>query len=287
MSDTLRRPGDPPPVDDQAAMSLIDHIRELRTRLLRSVLAIGVTTTLAWFFYDPLIRVLTDPVCIHGQSRGCGTLVITGVINPLATQLKVSLAAGLVLATPIWLYQLWAFIAPGLHRRERRWTVAFVGVGAPLFLGGGLICYWILPKAINVLLGFTPGGVNNLVPLDEYLVFVIRMILLFGVSFELPLVLVLLNVAGVLSAARMASWWRWMIVGIFVFAAIATPTGDPLTMTILAGPMCLLYAAALGVCTLNDRRRGRTSDPDADLSPDEAAPLDTRPSRIDDLDDIP
>lgn len=267
-------------------MTLVEHLRELRSRLMRAVLAIAVTTTAAWFVYEPAIELLVRPVCGVGNTPDagsrCGPLVITDLLGPLSIQLKVSLALGVILAAPVWLYQLWAFLAPGLHRRERRWAFAFAGAGFPLFFAGAALSYWIMPKAVDVLLGFTPADVGNLIPLDRYLSFVIRMILVFGIAFELPVLVVLLNLAGVVRARQLVGWSRSLVFGIFVFSAVATPTGDPLTMLALAIPMILLLAISIGICWVSDRRRDKRPDDYADLSDDEASPLDTSPSQLDD-----
>jgi sec-independent protein translocase protein TatC len=261
---------------DEGRMPLVEHLRELRTRLVRGSLAIAAGSAVAWFFYDPIIRLLIDPVCSAGaagvSNTSCGPVVVSSVLGPLSLQLKVSLAGGLVLASPVWLYQLWAFLAPGLHRNEKRWTYAFVASGVPLFLAGAAISYLILPKAVRVLLDFTPGGVGNLIPLDEYLDFVLRMLLVFGLAFELPLILVVANLAGVLSARRIRSWWRAMVFGIFVFAAAATPTGDPLTMAALALPMVLLYVLAAAVAVLVDRARRRRAAVQSDAGRPDTGP---------------
>lgn len=160
-----------------------------------------------------------------------------------------------MLATPIWLYQLWAFLAPGLHKAEKKYALGFVGAGFPLFLAGAFFAYKILPTTATVLIGFTPANVDNLLPLDDYLDLVTRMVVVFGLSFELPLLLVLLNFAGILSGKKMLGWWRGMIMGITVFAAIATPSTDPLSMLALAGPIWVLYFIAVAISILNDRRR--------------------------------
>jgi sec-independent protein translocase protein TatC len=267
-------------------MTLVEHLWELRSRLLKSVLAVAATTTAAWFFYEPAIELLVRPVCGAGNSPGgpgssCGPLVITDLLGPLSIQLKVSLAMGLVAAAPVWLFQLWAFLAPGLHRQERRWAYAFSAAGFPLFLAGALLSYWIMPKAVEVLLGFTPADVGNLIPLDRYLSFVIRMILVFGIAFELPVLVVLLNIAGAVRARQLLSWSRGIVFGIVVFAAVATPTGDPLTMLALAVPMMVLFGISILICRVIDRRRDRRDSALAGLSDDEASPLDATPSDLD------
>lgn len=267
-------------------MPLATHLRELRNRLLKSVLAILVITVGAAVFYKDLIDFMIRPIlesvgCVDGEVRrangqACADMTVNGLIAPFSIALKVSLTAGVVLATPVWLYQLWAFAAPGLHKVEKKYALSFVGIGAPLFLGGAVLAYKILPQTATILLDFTPENAQNLLPVDDYLDLVTRMVIVFGLAFELPLLLILLNVTGALSGKRLAGWWRGMVMGITVFAALATPTGDPLTMLSLAAPITLLCLIALGVCLLNDIRRAR-NDPDAGLADDEASRLDLTP----------
>ena len=256
---------------DDARMPLVEHIREFRSRLIRSMLAIVVGSVAGWFLYDRIIDVLIEPVCqpgIHGVAEGkCGALVVSGVIGPLSLKLKVAMFAGLGLAAPVWLYQLWAFLAPGLHRHEKRWTFAFVATGLPLFAIGASLSYLLLPTAVHVLLGLAPNDVSSQVRLDEYLDFVLRMLLVFGLSFELPLLLVLTNLAGILSARRIRRWWRGMVMGILVFAAAATPTGDAYTMCALAVPMIALYLVAVLITTFLDRGRERRAAADRRAEP--------------------
>jgi sec-independent protein translocase protein TatC len=246
---------------DDARMPLTEHIREFRSRLIRSMLAIVAGSIAGWILYDQIIDILIEPICQEGikgvAEKKCGALVVTGVVGPLSLQLKVSLFAGLALASPVWLYQLWAFLAPGLHKHEKRWAFAFVATGVPLFALGAGLAYAILPTAVRILLGFTPGDLSSFVTFDDYLDFVLRMLLVFGVSFELPLVLILCNITGVLSAQRIRRWWRGMVMGIFVFAAAATPTGDPYTMGAMAAPMIVLYLVAVLITTRMDKRRER------------------------------
>jgi sec-independent protein translocase protein TatC len=242
-------------------MPLVEHLRELRSRLIRAVLAIVAGSIGAFFAYDWIIARLIEPVCqpgIKGVADGrCGALVINGIVGPLTLQLKVALFGGLALSSPVWLYQLWAFLAPGLHKHEKRWTFAFVGAGVPLFALGATLSYLILPTAVRVLLGLSPSDVHNQVLVDDYLDFVLRMLFVFGLSFELPLVLILANLSGILSAQRIRRWWRGMIFGIFVFAAAATPTGDPYSMGAMALPMIVLYLVAVVLTTLRDRGKAR------------------------------
>jgi sec-independent protein translocase protein TatC len=282
--------------DPEGRMPLAEHLRELRNRLGKALLAIIAITVVAAFFYNDLIAFLVKPVLtsigckasltdIANQSSSvksdthCAHLVMDGLLTPFTLALKVSLMAGVVLSTPVWLYQLWAFLAPGLHKNEKRYALSFVGVGFPLFLAGAFFAYKILPTTATVLIDFTPKGVDNLLHLDDYLDLVTRMVVVFGLSFEMPLLLVLLNFAGILSGKRMLGWWRGMIMGITVFAAVATPSTDPLSMLALAGPIWVLYFIAVGVSLVNDKRR-RRSNPDADLDDDEASDLELTPEPV-------
>ncbi|MFG2948299.1 twin-arginine translocase subunit TatC [Streptomyces adustus] len=247
-------------------MTLGDHLRELRNRLIKAVGAILLVTVVAAFFYKQLIAFLIDPLpgCTPGQvadaatAGHCGLIAINGLLSPFTLALKVSITAGVVVASPVWLYQLWAFVAPGLYRSERKYTLAVIAVGVPLFLSGAAVTYWLLPTTARVLISFTPDSATNLLPVDDFLNLATRMVLVFGLSFELPLLLVLLNLGGVVSARRMTGWWRAMIMGITVFAAVATPSTDPLSMLLLAAPIALLYLLACAVAGLNDLRRRRT-----------------------------
>jgi sec-independent protein translocase protein TatC len=188
-------------------------------------------------------------------------------------QSKVSLVAGIVCTSPIWLFQMWAFITPGLHRNERRWTVIFVSVAGPLFFVGVALGYYVLPKGLSVLIGFTPHQATNLIDLNDYLSFVIRVLLVFGVAFEIPLFVVLLNLAGVLRARQLARWRSWIIFGTFIFAAVATPSTDPITMLMLAIPMVMLFLISEVIARVIDRRRGRNHPDYADFDDDEASPI--------------
>jgi sec-independent protein translocase protein TatC len=260
-------------------MPLIEHLRELRRRVLVSVVALVPGIVVGWIFYPQVSHFLAAPVCDLpstgnvGNGR-CGPLVINGLLGPFNLQVKVALAVGVLVACPVWLYEVWAFVTPGLKRNERRWTAGFLATGIPLFVVGAAVCYLILPRATKLLLGFTPDQVGNIVDFNEFLSLVIRMMLVFGLGFETPVFIVALNLIGVLPAARIASWWRQIVFGVFLFAAVATPTGDPFTMTALALPLCLLVLVAYWVCRANDRRRAARGEDYSGLSDDEASPLD-------------
>ncbi|AXE84701.1 twin-arginine translocase subunit TatC [Streptomyces sp. Go-475] len=277
--------------DPEGRMPLAEHLRELRNRLVKSLLAIVVTTIVAAFFYKDIIQFFTDPIldavgCQYSfaelakgtEESQCARIVQNGLLSPFTLALTVSLSSGVALAAPVWLYQLWAFVAPGLHRHEKKYSLAFVAAGFPLFLMGAYFAYWSLPKMASVMLEFSIIGSDNQLPLDDLLQLVMRMIIVFGLSFELPLLLVMLNFGGILSGKRMAGWWRGMIMGITVFAAIATPSTDPISMLALAGPIWVLYFGACAIALANDRRRARReAEGPAD---DEASELDLTPESI-------
>ncbi|MEJ8662264.1 MULTISPECIES: twin-arginine translocase subunit TatC [Streptomyces] len=262
-------------------MTLGEHLRELRSRLMKAIGAVFVTTLVAGMFYKQLIELVIAPLpgcsTLAGGSTAnagrCGIIATNGLLSPFTLALKVSLTAGLIGASPIWLYQLWRYLAPGLHRNEKKYTLAFLVAGIPLFFVGAGLAYTILPTTAQVLISFTPNQATNILPIDDFLDLATRMVVVFGLSFELPLVLVMLNLAGVVSAARMAGWWQHMVIGITVFSAIATPSSDPLSMVALAGPIVVLYLTACAVAWVNDRRRARKEA--ANLSPDEPSPLPT------------
>lgn len=277
-------------------MPLAEHLRELRNRLAKALLAIVAVTVVAAFFYNDIINLITRPIldsigCAHDFSElarvrdaHCAQITVNGLLTPFTLALKVSLMAGVVLASPVWLYQLWGFVAPGLHKHEKKYAYGFVGTGVPLFLCGAYFAYSVLPTTAKVLIGFTPSNTSNLLPLDDLLDLVLRMVLVFGLSFELPLLLVFLNLIGAITGKRMLGWWRGMIMAITVFAAVATPSTDPLTMLALAAPIWILYFGATAFSLLNDARKRRR----AALGPadDEASELDLTPERLDEVEPV-
>lgn len=250
------------PVGEGGRMALVDHFRELRARILRVVLVLVLTLVVAFFFYNQLFALILHP---YNQAREMlhhrvvTTPVISGVGGPLMLQLKMCAAAALVGTSPYWLYQIWAFVVPGLHSNERRWTRVFAVVAGPLFLAGVAVGYWILPKGLQVLISFTPASVQNLVDFGEYFSFIVRMLLVFGIAFEIPLFVVLLNLAGVVSGRTLGRYRPWIVVGTFVFAAVATPSTDPFSMLMLALPMTALFMVSELIARVVDRRRAEAS----------------------------
>jgi sec-independent protein translocase protein TatC len=261
----------------EGQMPLADHLRELRTRLAVSLAAVAVGFVVGWIYYNKFAHLLLQPydTVVRELARQQGIrseAVITGVAAPFMLQAKVALVAGIALSCPVWLYELWAFIVPGLHRHERRWTLTFVSIAAPLFLAGIVLGYVVLPKGLQVLIGFTPQNVTGLVDLSGYLSFVLRILLVFGVAFEIPLFVVLLNLAGVVRASHLSRWRSWIVFATFVFAAVATPSTDPITMLLLALPMTALFLISEVIARVVDRRRA-SDDDYAAYADDEASPL--------------
>src|SRR4051794_22556301 len=264
---------------EDGRMALADHLRELRARILRSVVVIVLGMVAALFLYDHLLDLVLRPYNDAKEMLGNSVQTqayIKGAGGPLLLQLKLSGIAGLVATSPYWLYQIWAFIVPGLHANERKWTKVFVAVAGPLFIAGVAVGYYVLPKGLEVLIGFTPAKLQNLVEFGEYFSFFTRMLLVFGVAFEIPLFVILLNLAGVVSGRALGEYRAWIIVGTFVFAAAATPSTDPFSMLMLAVPMSLLFVLSEIIARVVDRRRRRAV---------EGGPADDEASVLDDDDD--
>ena len=266
--------------DPDGRMTLMEHIRELRNRLVKVTLAIIVGMAIGLVFFTPIWHLIEHPFCaamISEHSR-CGvlghTLIINGVFDAFMLHLKVAFFFGLIATSPIWFYQLWAFIAPGLYRREKRWTYAFVFIAAPLFAAGAGIAFFAMSRGLKYLLGLTPHGVIVLPTVDTYLGYFVAMLLGLGLAFELPLALLLLNMAGILTHERIRKWRRMMIFGVFLFAGIASPSPDPLTMLMLAVPCLVLVEIAEVIIWANDRRRASRPSMYEGLADDEVAPLD-------------
>ncbi|HEU5034746.1 MAG TPA: twin-arginine translocase subunit TatC [Mycobacteriales bacterium] len=265
-------------------MTLTEHLRELRRRVIISAAAIVVATIVAFAFHHWLLHLITRPYCELPESyraiKGRCTLVVGGVLDPFTVTLRLSLYAGLLLSCPVWLWQLWRFITPGLYDNERKWTLGFVGASVGLFAAGAVVAYITLQNGLRFLLGFATGGIASLLQFDSYLSYVVAMVLVFALSFEFPLLVVMLNLVGVVTFERLRRWTRGIIFGVFVFAAFATPSQDPFTMTALAVPICLLFGLSLLFAYVHDRRvagRGDTS-PYAHLGDDELSPIDDEPA---------
>ncbi|WP_100350861.1 twin-arginine translocase subunit TatC [Luteimicrobium subarcticum] len=239
-------------------MPLLAHLRELRKRVVLAVLGIVVGAVAGWFCFEPVFEALQRPLLDAAAVAGKDVrLNFTALAGALDMQIKVSLFLGVLLSSPWWLYQLWAFVTPGLTRKERRHAVGFLAAAVPLFAAGAYLAWLLLPRAVTLLTDFVPTGASNIVDAQTYLSFVMRLILAFGLAFVLPVLMVALSYLGLVRARTWLAGWRWAVFVIFLFAAVMTPTPDAFTMILVAIPMCVLYFAAVGVAALRDRRADR------------------------------
>jgi len=239
-------------------MPLREHLAELRRRLVISALAIAAGAAVGWFAYPPVFAAAQEPLKKIAAERGIAANInFPDLMGAFNLHLSMSVYLGIVLASPVWLYQLWAFVVPGLTRREKRHAIAFSLVGAPLFALGIWVGWMVMPNAVTFFATFAEPGTSLLPSASTYFGFVTRLLLAFGIAFLLPLFLVALNLAGLVSARAMARAWRVAVFLVFLFAAIASPTPDAGSMLALALPMCGLYAIAVGFAAMVDRRRAR------------------------------
>ncbi|MER7007928.1 twin-arginine translocase subunit TatC [Dactylosporangium sp. NPDC000555] len=268
-------------------MTLMEHLRELRTRLFRACLAILIGTIIALWLAQPVLTFIQEPYCTLMMQRaiedsGNNTLpagwkcpfVQLGPTDVLLLKLRISLWVGLIIAGPVWLYQLWAFVAPGLHRNERRWAYVFGGLAGPLFAAGAYLSFLVVSEGLVFLLNMNGPEITTQLEITRYVDFVTGMMMVFGLAFEFPLGVMLANIAGIVTGKRLLGWWRIAVFVTFVFAAIATPTADPFGMTALALALSSLYFASVGFAMFNDKRRGRNRPAYADIGDDEVSSLD-------------
>jgi sec-independent protein translocase protein TatC len=264
----------------EGRMPLMDHLRELRNRVVKITLAVLVGAGVAWGFYNRIWSFVQRPYC-QAINGGCNIkipgheLVLSGVTDGFYLHIKVSIIAAVVVTSPIWLYQIWAFIAPGLHSREKRWTYLFMGTAVPLFALGCFFAFLAMSRGLKFFIGMS-GGLLNLFTADTYIGYWIAIIIGFGLCFEVPLFLVILNLARVVTHERFKKWRRIIIFLVFVFAGIASPSPDPLTMLLLGGTVAVLVEVAEVLIYFNDRRYAR-NHPDlyADLADNQLAPVET------------
>lgn len=264
----------------EGRMALKEHLTEARNRLFKSAIAIVVGTVVGFFIYNPVLEALSKPVRDINEIEGRNAaLNFDGVGSPFDLMIQISVFLGLVLASPVWLYQLWAFITPGLKVKERRIALGFIAVAVPLFIAGLGLAWLILPSAVRVLTDFTPEGFANLITVPVYITFLLRLMLAFGIAFLLPVVLFGLNLVGIIKGKQVLKSWRITVFLICLFAAMAAPGGDAMSMFYLAVPLLLLFFVAIALCLLNDKRRDKRNaarEADIEANADKA-------SRIDDL----
>ena len=239
-------------------MSLRGHLNELRKRVLWSGLFFVIASVAGWFLFDPVFETLQQPVIDLAKQKGINaTINFNSVVSAFDLRMQLSMFIGLIISSPFWLYNLWAFITPGLKKNERRYSLGFLFAAVPLFLSGCCVAWAMLPAFVKLLLAFTPSGSSNIIGASDYILFSIRILLVFGLSFVLPVVLVLLNFVGILTAKAIRKGWRMAIFLSALISAMATPTGDPMSMFLLMAPLLLLYYLAVFVASLRDRYTAR------------------------------
>lgn len=260
----------------EGRMSLADHLRELRNRVMLAGAAILAGAVLGWIYYDRIINQLIQPLKDVAAQRGEAGLVNINfgtMTDAFAIKLTVALFVGLILASPVWLMQIWGFVVPGLTKKEKRVTRLFVVAAVPLFVAGCAAAFVMVPKAVAVLLDFTPAGAFNIQDASLYLSFVLKFIIAFGCAFLLPVFLICFNIIGLLTGRAMLKAWRPAVMVIFVFAAVMTPTPDAFTMLFMASPMIVLYFASVGVAFLLDRKKQANLPDWLDVPDDQASAL--------------
>jgi len=243
-----------------ARMSLGGHLKELRGRLFWSAGFIAAGSVGGWYVYDPFFQVLKAPLDNFAKTHSNVSVNFPDVMSAFDLRLQVSIFIGILVTSPVWLFHLWAFITPALQKRERRFTLAFLLSAVPLFLAGAYIAWISLPSFMSALLAFTPEGATNIINAKDYILFDLRILLVFGLAFVMPVILVMLNFANLITGKSIFKSWRLAVFVIAVVSALATPTADPLSMFILMVPLALLYFAAGLIAIITDRRRKKASD---------------------------
>lgn len=258
-------------------MKLSGHLRELRKRLFRSAFAILAGTLAGWQLFDYVFAELQKPIIRVAEEANVNATVNFGsVVSAFDLHFQVAFFIGLFITSPFWLYQIWAFVAPAFKKRERKYTVAFALTSTPLFLGGAYFGWWLFPGFVRSLLGFTPEGSSNVINASEYVLFTVRVLLVFGLAFVLPVILVLLNAIGALSGRSILKGWRPAVFLISLIGALATPVSDPISMFLLMIPLLVFYYLSAAIALANDKRRAikaknalSSTDLAADYKPEE------------------
>lgn len=260
------------------SMTLREHLVELRGRLFKATAAVALAMVIGFLLSQPVYELLERPYCgldLPAWNGVCPGLQQLGALDAFMLRLKMALWIGLILAAPVWFYQLWAFVAPGLHRHERKWAYIFVSLAVPLFVAGAVLAYVVIERGLRFLVSYGIQGASVDLEMSGYISFIATVMLVFAIGFELPLLVLMLNFAGVVSARKLLSWWRVAVFVCFVFASFATPDPGPFGMLLLAGILSAMYFMAVGVAFLNDRRRAKKRAGYEQLADDEISPLET------------
>jgi sec-independent protein translocase protein TatC len=242
-----------PEIDDSGRMTLVEHLVELRKRVIICAIAVAVASTLMFIFYNPVLHFLAGPyeqvtkgnrACGGTRNHGCD-LIVTDPLGPLFVRLKIAFYGGLALSVPVVFWEIWRFVTPGLHKNERRYAVGFLISSVILFALGAVVAWFTVSKALEFLLSIGGSSIQPLIVADKYLTLVTLMIIAFGVAFEFPLLLVFLMLVRVISSQQLRRVRRWAIVGITIFAAVITPSADPFSLIFMAVPMYIFYELAI------------------------------------------
>ncbi|GAB3188874.1 twin-arginine translocase subunit TatC [Nesterenkonia suensis] len=243
--------------DPEGKMPLKEHLRELRNRLIKACLGIVIGAVAGFFLYDIIFGLLSSPVVDFDDVDRSTEIAFNTVGQPLDLMIRISLFVGIVISSPVWLYQVWAFIMPGLQKKEKRYAMGFIAASVPLFVIGIAMAYVVLPRAIQFFFTLNPEGTSNIIAPDVYFTFVLHLFLAFGVAMVIPVVLVGVNMMGLVSGRRVLKSWRGTVMFIALISAMAAPGGDAITMFFIAGPLVVLFGVAILLCLLNDKRRAR------------------------------
>ena len=236
-------------------MHLGGHLRELRKRLYWIALFITGGSVAGWALFDPVFAAMQEPIlALSKNPKFNATINFGSVVSAFDLHLQVSMFLGVIITAPLWLSQIWLFVSPALKRREKRYTVAFIATATPLFLGGCAIGWYVMPEFVTTMLSFTPKGSANVINASEYMLFTLRILLIFGVAFILPVILTFLNFLGVISAKTIRKSWRMAIFVSVLMAALATPVSDPMSMFLVAVPLIVFYYVSAFIAYLHDRR---------------------------------
>ncbi|MDX2375309.1 twin-arginine translocase subunit TatC [Microbacterium sp. LRZ72] len=240
-------------------MTLAQHLVELRRRLTIAVIGLVAGMIIAFLVSDVVIDLIAQPIEIIAQERGRDFVELNfdTVTSGFDLRMRIAFAIGLLISAPVWLWQIWAFVMPGLTRKEVNYTIWFMVAAVPLFFAGCTVGWFIVPHVIELMAGFVPDTAASFYKYDYYYDFVFKMLLVIGVAFVLPVFLVALNLAGIMSGRGILKGWRVAVLVATTFAALATPAADVVSMLLLAGIMIVLYVAAAGVSLLFDRRRSK------------------------------